>query len=99
PPAPPANLAVTVPAGSGLDVTWTDASAVEDGYEVQRAGADYQFATIGTTAANATSYHDGSVLNDTRYWYRVRATKDGGYSVFSGWADGMRATVPPGAPS
>ena len=99
PPAPPTNPAVTVPAGGGLDVTWTDASAVEDGYEVQRAGADYQFATIGTTAANATSYHDGSVLNDTRYWYRVRATKDAGYSVFSGWADGIRATVPPAAPS
>lgn len=99
PPASPTNLAVTVPPGSGLDVAWTDASAVEDGYEVQRAGADYQFATIGTTAANATSYHDGTALNDTRYWYRVRATKDAGYSTFSQWADGMRATLPPGAPS
>lgn len=98
PPTPPSNLAVTAPSGTGLDVGWSDASAVEDGYEVQRAGADYQFATIGTTAANATSYHDGSALNDTRYWYRVRATKDGGYSLFSGWADGIRATTAPGAP-
>jgi len=99
PPAPPANLAVTASSGSGLDVGWADQSSVEDGYEVQRATADYQFTTIGTTAANATSYHDGSALNDTRYWYRVRATKDGGYSIFSPWADGMKATIPPGAPS
>ena len=99
PPNPPANLAVTAPSGAGLDVGWTDASAVEDGYEVQRAGADYQFATIGTTPASATSYHDGTALNDTRYWYRVRATKDGGYSIFSGWADGIHATVAPGAPA
>lgn len=99
PPAAPANLVVTAPSGGGLDLAWTDASAVEDGYEVQRSGSDYQFATIGTAAANATSYHDGTALKDTRYWYRVRATKDGGYSGFSGWADGMYASVPPGAPT
>lgn len=99
PPTPPDNLVVTVPPGSGLDVGWADESAVEDGYEVQRLQPSGEFATIGTTAANATSYHDGSALNDTRYWYRVRATKDGGYSFFSGSVDGMRATAPPGAPS
>src|SRR6476661_3605638 len=99
PPAPPTDLVVHASAGGGLDVGWTDASAVEDGYEIQRAGSDYLFATIGTTAANATSYHDGTALSDTRYWYRVRATKDAGYSVFSGWADGINASAPPGAPT
>lgn len=99
PPAPPTDLVVSAPSGGGLDLRWTDASAVEGGYEVQRAVSDYLFTTVGATAANATSYHDGTALNDTRYWYRVRATKDGGYSQFSALADGIAASAAPAAPT
>lgn len=99
PPAAPTNLAVSTPLGGGLDVAWTDASAVEGGYEVQRSIGDGQFTTIGTTPANVTLYHDATALADTRYWYRVRATKDGGYTEFSQWADGINPSATPPAPT
>ena len=65
---------------------------------MQRAGSDFVFAVIGTTPANATIYHDAAVTLDTRYWYRVRARKDGGFSDFSQWADGLSPATPPAAP-
>ncbi|HEX2781023.1 MAG TPA: hypothetical protein VHM30_16105 [Gemmatimonadaceae bacterium] len=99
PPASPTTLSATVPAGGGIDLQWTGASAFEDGYEVQRAGADYQFASLATTGANVMSYHDGAVVTDTRYVYRVRALKDGGYTDFSPWADAMVSATVPAAPT
>lgn len=99
PPAAPTDAAVSAPAGGGLDIRWVDASSAEDGFEVQRAVSDFLFTVIATTPANATSYHDAAVTLDTRYWYRVRARKDGGFSLFSQWADGVSATALPDAPT
>lgn len=98
PPATPTNVAVSAPTGGGLDVTWSDVSAVEQGYEVQRATDNYVFATVGTAPANATRFHDATASFDVRYWYRVRATKDGGYTDFSSWADGIASSAAPSAP-
>lgn len=99
PPAVPTNPAVAASPAGGLDLTWTDASAVEDGYEVQRATADLQFTTVAVVPRNTTLYHDAAATPDVRYWYRIRATKDGGYTDFSGWADGVNASTTPDAPT
>jgi titin len=99
PPAAPTIVSIRAATGGGLEVTWTDASSVEEGYEVQRANSEYQATTIATTAANATSYRDASAAPDVRYPYRVRAIKDGGYSDFSQWVEGMNATVVPDTPT
>lgn len=99
PPASPPTLTATAGATAGIDLQWPDASAVESGYEVQRAGGDYQFSTLATTGANATSYHDGAAVTDTRYVYRVRALKDGGYTDFSPWAEAIVPGSVPAAPT
>jgi hypothetical protein len=93
PPAAPGNLTATsVP--EGVQLTWTDNSAVEDGYYVVlitdcREQPDYW---IGLPA-NSASY-----LDTSGYWcfgptlaYYVVATKDGGWSDFSNEA----STAPP----
>ena len=98
PPAMPTNPAVSAPLAGGLDVTWTDVSGFEDGYEVQRATADLTFAPIAFVARNTTLYHDTAATLDIRYWYRVRAMKDAGYTDFSGWVDGVDASAVPNAP-
>lgn len=99
PPAAPTNLAAASVEAQSIDLSWVDNSGVEDGYEVQRAGADFLFGVIATLPANASGYRDGSVSPDTRYWYRVRALKDGGGSHFSNYADAFVVVAPPSAPS
>jgi hypothetical protein len=96
--APPGNIAATV-SGTSVVVTWTDNSAFEDGYEVQRSGDDMQFVPIATPAANATSYTDATVTPSTRYWYRVRARKAGSFSSASDIASAVVMTTPPPAPA
>jgi hypothetical protein len=97
PPRWPSQVAATGGSGS-IAVTWTDASNVEDGYEVQRALDDFVFIAIASLPENTASYEDANVTPDTRYWYRVRATKDGGFSTFSSWASAVVAAGPPRAP-
>ncbi len=95
PPSGPSNLTAAAAANQGIDLTWTDNSAVEDGYEVQRSEDGVTFSTIANLAANSTSYHDGGATNTTAtYWYRVRGKKDGGFSDFSNVASAQPNCVP-----
>lgn len=97
-PAAPSNLVATAAAAGGIDVAWSDNSQFEDGYEVQRSGSDFVFTVIGSVPAGASSYHD-AVSTLGRYWYRVRAAKDAGYSYFSNYADALLAGAAPSAPA
>ena len=99
PPAAPTNLAGTPVGGSAVDLTWTDNSAVEDGFEVQRAGGGADWSIIATLPANTTVYRDAAVTPDNTYWYVVRATKDGGSSSNPSAVQVVVATTPPVAPS
>lgn len=99
PPAAPSGLVVAAGSAGTLDLAWEDNSAVETGHEIQRATADMSFVTVGTAPANARSFSDASASTDIRYWYRVRATVNGGgYSRFSETASGLKPSVPPAAP-
>jgi len=80
-------------------VTWTDASTVEDGYEVQRTISGNAFTTIANLPANTASFRDGSVVPETPYQYRIRAKRDGGFSDFSALAFAAVPSAPPLAPN
>ena len=97
-PAAPTGLVATA-SGSDVDLSWTDNSSVEDGYQVQRwtSGAG-PFDVVATLPANATAYHDAGLADDV-YWYQVKATKDGGTSGSSNNATATVLTRPPVPPS
>jgi hypothetical protein len=98
-PAAPAGFTATGVDGPTIDLAWTDNTAVEDGYEMQRSTDGVTFSHLSDLSANNTSSHDGSVTSNTTYWYRVRAKKDGGFSDFSNIASGTSGSlVPPAAP-
>jgi fibronectin type 3 domain-containing protein len=64
--------------GSTIELTWTDNSSVEDGYEVWRTSDQNGWYTLlARLPANSTSYVDVAVISDVTYWYRVRVQKDG----------------------
>lgn len=82
-----------------LTVKWADNSAFEDGYEVFRLDATGIWAMIATVPANTTTYRDANVTLDAVYKYRVRATKDGGYSEISNEVNGIIPTTVPADPT
>ena len=97
-PAFPTNLAATIPGDGGVNLTWSDNSAVEDGYVVLRTSGGADWSVHATLPANTTSYHDAGLTPNVTYWYEVRATKDGGLSDYSNAVQVVLATTPPAAP-
>ena len=77
-PAAPTNLTASL-VGTGVNLTWTDNSGVEDGFEVQRASQSEGWSVVANLDMNTTAYHDEPPPDNT-YSYSVRAKKDGGTS-------------------
>lgn len=89
----PTNLAATlVPGALQINLTWTDNANNENGFRIQRSTDGVTFATMGTAAANATSFNDSTGLaTGMTYYYRVCATSASqGDSPYSALAS-MRA--------
>lgn len=100
PPYAPTNFVARSVDAQTVDLTWTDNSAVEEGYELQRWDESLTAWTIvADLEANASSYRDQGLRPDVTYWYMVRAKKDGGYSSFWNYATAHTASAPPNAPS
>jgi FtsP/CotA-like multicopper oxidase with cupredoxin domain/cell division inhibitor SulA len=68
-----------------VTLTWLDKSSNEAGFTIQRA-TNVGF-TVGLTTftanANVTTYTDTTVVGNTKYWYRVRASNWLGNSTLS----------------
>jgi hypothetical protein len=99
PPATPNPLTALWTAGPAVDLTWTDNSSAEDGYQVRRRSPGEPWIDIAELPANATTYRDANVTGDGTYFYIVRARKDGGFSYPSWEATPTDGTPrPPDAP-
>jgi len=96
------NRAPTAPTGlnavgfssSAVDLSWTDASANESGFKVERSpDGTTGWTSMTTTAANAISYRDSSLVAATTYHYRVRATNSVGDSAYTAVASGTTSSA------
>jgi titin len=89
PPAGPTNLTGTLVDEQTIHLTWTDNSAVEDGYELGvltwcSQTSDPVF--LGRLPANSTAYTGPTEVFGCGIWmYYLWATKDGGYSDYAIW--------------
>jgi len=84
PPAAPSSLTVTSVSISQISLTWTDNSANESGFRIERKiGATGIYTVIAAMNANAISYLDGGLSTASPYFYRVRAFNAGGNSNYS----------------
>jgi hypothetical protein len=93
PPAAPSALSATAMSASRIDLNWTDNSATEDGFRIERcrsvvnvACVDAGFAQIAQTGPNTTTYSDTGLSAATAYSYRVRAFNGAGNSAYSNTA-------------
>jgi probable HAF family extracellular repeat protein len=81
--AAPSALTASVLAGSRVRLGWTDNSATETGFRIQRAVADGKFVALARVAADTTAYTDRTATGGNIYRYRVRASSAAGPSAWS----------------
>ncbi len=77
-------LNATAASTSQIDLTWTDNSSNESGFEIERkTGSEGTYSQIATVASNTTSYSDTGLDAFVTFYYRVRAYNSNGNSSYS----------------
>ena len=71
-PTTPANLSGYAISPSEIRIDWDD-SEYETGYDVERRLVTETYCTIISLSANTISYADIGLLEDTQYFYRIKA--------------------------
>lgn len=82
-PVAPTAATATVVSYRQVNLTWTDNSSTETGFEIERSTGGGAFTNIATVSAGVTAYRDVSVAGNTTYQYRVRAVNQAGASTYS----------------
>ena len=90
----PSFLTASAAAG-GINLAWTDNSASESGYLMERRAIGGVFVPMPVLAADTTAFADAGVLPGVTYEYRIRAT---GSPADSSWSLPATATAA-GTPS
>jgi|GEM_PF-6532653 len=84
-PTAPSGLTATAMSAIQINLGWTDNSANEAAFEIERstAGAGGPFTLRATVTANTVAYSDTGLTSVTPFWYRVRAVNGAGGSSYS----------------
>ena len=102
PPVAASGLTAVAASATRINLTWTDNSADEQGFRVERApdvaGAPGTYTQITSVGVNVQTYGNTGLVTGTSYWYRVRAYNAVGTSAYT---DAIRATTlaPPPVPT
>ncbi len=86
----PSDLSATDVSSSEIELSWTDNSGAEEGYEAQRSLTRDNFTSIAELEADASSYNDTGLEANNTYYYRVRAIMG---EVVSEWSQIRNATT------
>jgi peptidyl-Asp metalloendopeptidase len=81
--AAPTNLTATATGVRTIALNWTDNSAGESGFKIERSVNGRGFSQIATVGANVTSFSQSGLRRGRTYSYRVRAYNGSGYSAYS----------------
>jgi hypothetical protein len=70
--------------GAGfVQITWEQGLGREDGFEIQRRTTTGAYAPIANVGPSVTTFTDSTVVQQTEYHYRLRATRGRGFSGYS----------------
>ena len=84
PPVAPANLNAVAMSASQVDMSWTDMSGDEFGFDIERSTDGSSWQPIAMAPANSSAYSDQTVSGDTFYYYRANAMNAAGASAWDG---------------
>ncbi|HET8538394.1 MAG TPA: ammonia-forming cytochrome c nitrite reductase subunit c552 [Anaeromyxobacter sp.] len=81
PPAAPANLVVTAVGRNAITIAWSDRSADESGFSIERSTDGITFAAHASVGAGVTTFTDGGLPRRALFFYRVSAFSPAGSSA------------------
>ncbi len=82
-PIAPSGLTATLNTAGQIELAWTDNSAGESGYQVERKTGEVSYTVFPTLPANSTTYTDTGASANQLNTYRVRAINSSGASDYS----------------
>jgi hypothetical protein len=80
-PLAPTNLTGSVISTTQINLNWTDNATNEDGYKIERKTGSGNYAVVGSTASNMTTFNDLGLTPNTSYTYRLYAFNSAGNST------------------
>lgn len=84
--AAPSGLIATAVGSRTISLKWTDNSATESGFKIERSTNGNKFSQVTTVGANATAFSQSGLRRGRVYFYRVRAYNSSGNSAYSNTA-------------
>lgn len=95
-PAAPLNLLANAVSSNQITLNWTDNSAVESGFKIERGMAGGgPWLEIDTVGPNVTAYSNKNLSIGMTYYYRVRAYNLTGNSGYSNVTNATTPNLPP----
>ena len=82
PPSAPTDLKAAAVTDAQINLSWTDTSANEEGFKVERKTSTTDFQEIVAVGADITAYADTGLESGVTYTYRIRAYNNGGNSDY-----------------
>ncbi|MEP6583198.1 MAG: PA14 domain-containing protein, partial [Ginsengibacter sp.] len=94
-PLVPTTLVAKAAAYNVINLTWSDKSTNESGFEIYRkAATDPAYIIINTTVANTVAFADSTALPSTQYSYKILAVNTYGQSAFTAVATATSKALP-----
>ena len=94
PPAAPTNLSASAASATSVSLHWSDNSARETGYAIERSTDGKTFTQIGTVGQNVDAYSSASLSGGRKYYFRVRGYNPYGNSSYTNVATATPASSP-----
>jgi len=98
-PSAPSNLDAEAVAYNQINLSWVDNSDNEIEFIIERTTDPPDFSDCAIVEKNVTSYQDESVLDETTYYYRIKAHNVSGDSSWIYSDPVTTPPIPPAAPS
>ncbi|MBT3274534.1 MAG: fibronectin type III domain-containing protein [Spirochaetales bacterium] len=84
PPEVPTNFAISQVSDDSIQLSWIDNSTNENGFEIERrSDPDLPWESLTTASTNERTYLNVNLSPDTKYYYRIRAANNAGYSTYA----------------
>ncbi|WP_276485216.1 fibronectin type III domain-containing protein [Paraflavitalea pollutisoli] len=81
----PSKLVATTVSHNKINLTWTDNSANETGFEIVRSTtSNGTYSQVATVGADITNFTDSGLLANTKYFYKVRTIGNSNASNYTG---------------
>ena len=94
-PSAPTGLDAAATGHSTVSLGWTDTSAEESGFNLERSDNGVDFTVVASLPANSRGFEDDNLEAETLYYYRVQAWNSVGNSAYSNTATAATGAAPP----